>query len=101
MSKRVIIRVSQDSMDILRNFAEESGIDVGSAADQLISSKFQAVEVKASNGNSEVMGADLLNKIQEVASDSGKSLDATVARIVKMGLSRHKALSKYAKAKSS
>ena len=89
MSKRVIIRVSEEVMGILRAKAEAQGLNVGEVADLLIAGE--------TNGGVEVIDGDQKAEVQAVAVELGLQESSTVARLLKMGLSRHRALRKYSK----
>lgn len=88
MSERVVIRVSKDAAKMIKAKAEADGIDQGAAADNLI--------MKAPS-SSKVISAEQLDAIKSLAAKMEKTVPETVDRLIKMGISRHKALAKYAK----
>ena len=89
--QRVVIRVSQDAMKVVRAAAKHMDSDLGLAADALI--------MGAPNGGSKLIGADLMKEIKKLVGSTGTTVPVAIERLLKMGLSRHNALKKYAKKK--
>lgn len=88
-AERVVLRISKEAMKVVRGKAETDGVELGQAADNLIT---------GAPSTSKLVTAEQLSEVKVLAGKLGKTVPETMDRLIKMGLSRHKALGKYAKA---